>query len=53
MKYSSVGSAVAFLGQITLVEGRRPSEKRAIFFYFERYSPVNFRTLMYGEVDKI
>ena len=29
IKYSSVGSAVAFLGQITLFEGRRPSEKRA------------------------
>ena len=29
IKYSSVGGAVAFLGQITLFEGRRPSEKRA------------------------
>ena len=30
IKYSSVGSAVvAFLGHITLFEGRRPSEKRA------------------------
>ena len=32
IKYSSVGSAVAFLGQITLFEDRRPSEKRANFF---------------------
>ena len=31
IKYSSVGSAVALLGQITLFEGRRPSEKRAKF----------------------
>ena len=29
IKYSSVGGAVAFLGRITLFEGRRPSEKRA------------------------
>ena len=31
IKYSSVGSAVAFLGKITLFEGRRPSDKRAKF----------------------
>ena len=31
IKYSSVGSAAAFLGQITFFEGRRPSEKRANF----------------------
>ena len=31
IKYSSVGSTIAFLGQITLFEGRRPSEKRAKF----------------------
>ena len=52
IKYSSVGSAVAFLGQITLFEGRRPSEKRAKFC-IERYSPVILRVLVYGEVDKI
>ena len=28
IRYSSVGIAVAILGQITLFEGRRPSEKR-------------------------
>ena len=28
-KYSSMGSAVGFLGQITLFEGRPTSEKRA------------------------
>ena len=42
IKYSSVGSAVAFLGQTTFFEGRRPSEKRAKFLYFERYSPVSY-----------
>ena len=31
IKYSSVGSAVAFLGQITLFEGRRQSEESAKF----------------------
>ena len=29
IKYSSAGIAVEFIGQITLFEGRRPSEKRA------------------------
>ena len=53
IRYSSVGSAVAFLGRITLFEGRRPSEKRAKYCtYFERYSPYIFRILMYGELDK-
>ena len=52
MKYSSVGSAVAFLGHITLFEDRRPSEKRPKFC-IERHSPVILRILMYGEVDKI
>ena len=63
IKYSSVGNVVAFLGQIILFEGRRPSEKRAkncilngnlqLFLYFERYSSVILRILTYGVVDKI
>ena len=54
IKYSSVGSAVAFLGQITLFKGRRPSEKRAkLCFLNGRYSPVILRIVMYVEVDKM
>ena len=52
MNYSSVGSAVAFIGQSTLFEGRRPSEKCANFC-MERYCAVILRILMYGEVDKL
>ena len=52
IKYSSVGSAVAFLGQITLLEGRHPSEKRAKVCILSG-TPVILRILMYGEVDKI
>ena len=33
IKYSSVGSAVTFLGKITLFQVRRPTEKRANFVF--------------------
>ena len=46
-----MGSAVGFLGQTTLFEGRRTSEKRAKYCILHRYSPVILQILMYGEEE--
>ena len=35
------------------MEAERDKRKVRKFLYFERYSPVILRILMYGEVDKI
>ena len=49
-----MGSAVAFLGQITLFEGRRPSETRAKYCILNgTLQLVILRILIYGEVDEI
>ena len=44
IKYRSVGSAVAFLGQITFFEDRHPSEKRAKFCILNGTLQVFFGT---------
>ena len=55
IKYSSVGSAVAFLGQIALFKRRRPSEKGANFCILNGTPQLTviIRILIYGEVHKI
>ena len=52
IKYRSVGSAVAFLGQITLFEGRRVQARSAQKIVFRTHSPAILRILMYGEAIK-
>ena len=53
IKYSSVGSGVTFLGQITLFEGYRPSEKRArVCMLNGTLELVILWILVYEEVDK-
>ena len=46
-------SAVAFISRSSHFDEKPPSNREARkVVYFERYSPVILRILMYGEVDK-